>query len=141
MLPKTVLLHRIPFSHTIFTFWPKSTESHHLSLNFSSFKDSQNESYHDFERESQDRGAHYKEETRSHNTPFTHLDPLSVLYPMTHSLTLTLPRVLRYHAEHKAEYGPPAASPTAKTKTKEGQLFHQKKREKKDLRLFLRERN
>ncbi len=41
----------------------------------------------------------------------------------TPSLTLTLPRVLRYHAEHEAEYGSPAVSPTAKTKTKEGQLF------------------
>jgi hypothetical protein len=31
--------------------------------------------------------------------------------------------VRRYHAEHEAKSGSPAASPTAKTKTKEGQLF------------------
>jgi len=31
--------------------------------------------------------------------------------------------VRRYHAEHESKSGSPAASPTAKTKTKEGQLF------------------
>jgi hypothetical protein len=62
-------------------------------------------------------------QTRRHNTRLTHLDPLSVLYPLTPSLTLTLPRVLRYHAEHEAKSGSPAASPTTNTKTKEGQLF------------------
>ncbi len=67
--------------------------------------------------------------------------PARSSYPLTPSLTLTLPCVLRYHAEHATKSGSSAASPTAKTKTNEGQLFHQKKREKADLLLFLRERN
>ncbi len=41
----------IPFSHTISNFCPKSTESHPLSLNFFSSKDTQNEGDNDFERE------------------------------------------------------------------------------------------
>ncbi len=51
MLLKTILLPRITFSYTISNFCPKSTESHHLSLNLSSSKDTQNEGDHDFERE------------------------------------------------------------------------------------------
>ncbi len=86
-------------------------------------------------------GARNKAQTRRHNTPFAHLDPLSVLFPLTPSLTLTLPCVLRYHAEHATKSGSSAASSTAKTKTREGQLFHQKKRGKADILLFLRERN
>ena len=89
-------------------------------------------------------GAHNKAETRRQITPLAHLDSLSVLYPLTHSLALTLPCVLRYHAEHAAKSGSPTASPTAKQKRRKGNFFkpnHQKKREKADLLLFLRERN
>jgi len=123
MQPKALLLRRIPFSNTTSNFRPKSTQTHHLSLDFYSSKHTQNEGDHPFARGLKGGEAHNKAQTRRPNTPLAHLDPLSVLYPLTPSLTLTLPRVLRYHAEHAAKSGSPAASPTAKTKTKEGQLF------------------
>jgi len=123
MLPKTLLLRRIPFSNTTSTFCPKSTQTHHPPLNFDSSKDTQNEGNHAFGRELKCGGAHNKAQTRRQNTPLAHLDPLSVPYPLTPSLTLTLSRVRRYHAEHKAKSGSPAASPTAKRKRKEGQIF------------------
>jgi hypothetical protein len=68
----------------------------------------------------------------------------TVPYPLTPSLTLTLPHVLRYHAEHGGKSGSSPASPTAKTKTKEGQRFRSqppKKEGKVDHLLILRERN
>ncbi len=83
-------------------------------------------------RESRRTGGHTnKAQTKRHNTPLAHLDPLSVLYPLTPSITLTLPRVLRYHEEHAGKSGSPAAS---KQKRRKGNFFepnHQKKGKKR----------
>jgi hypothetical protein len=91
-----------------------------------------------------DKAPHNNAQTRRHKTPLHPLDPLAVPYPLDPSLTLTLPHVLRYHAKHGGKSGSPPASPTAKTKTKEGQLFRSKPPEKEgkvDHLLILRERN